>query len=92
MIRNSKPNETIHDPIQQPNVYVELEVFLTGPHTLVHMKEKLQEYKSIARSYMTGQTGTEKREEKNLWCQGVGSHIHENTITMGNFLNVHCQL
>jgi hypothetical protein len=43
MIRNRKPDETIHDPIQQPKVYLELEAFLTGPHTLVHMKEILQE-------------------------------------------------
>lgn len=85
IICNSKPDETIHDPIQQSKVYVELEVFLISPHTLVHMKEILQEYKSIARSYMTRQTNTEKREEKNLWCQGVGSHIHENTFTLGNF-------
>lgn len=46
MIRNSKPDERNHDPIQHPKVYVDLEAFLTGPHTLVYMKEILQEHKS----------------------------------------------
>lgn len=92
MIRNSKPDETIHDPIQHPKVYVELEAFLTGPHTLCIWRRYCKNTNQIARSYMTRQTDTEKREEKNLWCQGVGLHIHENTFTMGNFLNIHCQL
>ena len=33
MIRDCQPDETIPDPIQQPNLFVELEVLTIGPHT-----------------------------------------------------------
>jgi hypothetical protein len=36
MIRDCQPDETIPDPIQQPELFVELEVLTIGPHTFTY--------------------------------------------------------